>query len=65
MSESSSSSNSGIGFVGLLQIVFIVLKLIGKITWSWGMVLIPIWGSIILGIVILIIIVLVKTWLER
>ena len=31
---SSQTSSGGIGFIGLLQIVFIVLKLIGKIDWS-------------------------------
>jgi hypothetical protein len=41
----SSSSSGGIGFVGLLTIVFIVLKLIGKITWSWWWVLSPLWIS--------------------
>lgn len=41
----SSSSNGGIGFVGLLTIVFIVLKLLGKITWSWWWVLSPLWIS--------------------
>lgn len=48
----SSSSSSGIGFVGLLTIVFIVLKLLGKITWSWWWVLSPLWIST--GLVILI-----------
>jgi hypothetical protein len=43
MSNSSSSSSGGIGFVGLLTIVFIVLKLIGYITWSWVWVLSPLW----------------------
>lgn len=43
MSESSTSSPAGIGFVGLLTIVFITLKLIGKITWSWWWVLSPVW----------------------
>lgn len=33
---------TGIGFVGALQIVFIVLKLIGTIDWSWWWVLSPI-----------------------
>jgi hypothetical protein len=41
----SSSSSSGIGFVGLLTIVFIVLKLLGKIAWSWWWVLSPLWIS--------------------
>lgn len=38
---SSSSSSSGIGFFGLLTIVFITLKLTGFITWSWWLVLSP------------------------
>ena len=38
-----SRSSGGIGFVGLLTIAFIVLKLIGRITWSWVWVLSPIW----------------------
>jgi len=33
----------GIGFTGLLAIVFIALKLGGVITWSWWAVLAPIW----------------------
>lgn len=41
-SSSSSSSSGGIGFVGLLTIVFIALKLIGYIDWSWWWVLSPI-----------------------
>jgi hypothetical protein len=49
MSDSSSSS-SGIGFCGLLTIVFIILKLLEKIVWSWWWVLSPIWipGSVVL-----------------
>lgn len=42
MSEKSSSSSSGgIGFVGLLTILFIALKLTGYIDWSWWWVWSP------------------------
>lgn len=37
------SSGGGIGFFGLLTIVFITLKLIGVIKWSWLWVLDPLW----------------------
>lgn len=37
------NNSSGIGFCGLLTIVFIVLKLTGYINWSWWCVLSPIW----------------------
>ena len=56
MSDKTSSSSGGIGFAGLLAIVFITLKLLGKIDWSWWWVLSPLWGSVLLGVVILVIV---------
>lgn len=41
------NNTGGIGFLGLLAIVFIVLKLTGYIAWSWWWVLAPIWIPII------------------
>lgn len=54
MSQSNNTSG-GIGFCGLLTIVFITLKLLGKITWSWWWVLSPIWisTSIVLFIILI------------
>lgn len=49
MNETSSSS-SGIGFIGLLTVLFIGLKLTGHIGWPWIWVLSPIWISLVLGI---------------
>lgn len=53
---SSSSSSGGIGFVGLLTIVFIVLKLTGVIDWSWVWVLAPLWIGFVVGLVILLLV---------
>jgi len=53
MSNQSSPSNSGIGFAGLLTIVFITLKLTGFIAWSWIWVLSPIWISAVLVVAFL------------
>lgn len=62
MEKSSSSSSGGIGFVGLLTVVFITLKLTGVIGWSWWWVLSPI--LIGTGIVLAILLaILVVTWL--
>jgi uncharacterized membrane protein YvlD (DUF360 family) len=46
MSSNNSSSSSGIGFFGLLTILFITLKLIGYIDWSWWWVLAPLYMPI-------------------
>ena len=53
------NSTSGIGFTGLLTIVFIVLKLLGKITWSWWWVISPMWISTLFVLLILIILFIV------
>ena len=54
-SANTPSSSSGIGTVGLLTIVFIVLKLIGKIAWSWWWVLSPLWISFAVAVGVIII----------
>ena len=47
--------HGGIGFLGMLTILFIALKLTGYITWSWWWVLAPMWIPVVLAIIILII----------
>ena len=51
----------GIGFVGLLTITFIVLKLTGVISWSWVWVLSPIWISELFFCVLLFVIVIIAS----
>lgn len=46
-------SSGGMGLLGVLQVIFIVLKLVGLIAWPWWAVLIPLWISI--GLVLLLI----------
>lgn len=41
MSNESSSSSGGLGCSIVLQIVFIVLKLLGLINWPWLLVMSP------------------------
>lgn len=49
------NTNKGIGFIGVLQILFIAFKLTGVIDWSWLWVLSPIWLQLVFAIPILII----------
>lgn len=55
------SSSGGMGFLGVLQIVFIVLKLCKVITWSWWAVLIPLWIELVVVVGVLIFI----AWLKK
>jgi uncharacterized protein (DUF983 family) len=50
---SSNNSSSGIGFPGLLTVLFIGLKLTGHITWSWMWVLSPLWISLLIGLTVI------------
>lgn len=56
MSITKENASEGIGFFGLLTIVFIVMKLLGKLDWSWWWVLCPIWfvSAIVFSIVLLV-----------
>jgi hypothetical protein len=48
--STNSSSSYGIGFPGLLTIVFIVLKLTHYIDWSWWWVTVPLWGGLAIAL---------------
>lgn len=49
--KNKNSSGGGMGLLSVLQVIFIVLKLVGVISWSWWTVLIPLW--IWIGVVVL------------
>lgn len=49
------SNGGGVGFFGLLAIVFIACKLTGFIDWPWWLVLSPIWGLLLFVVVIAIV----------
>lgn len=65
MDNNRAAGGSGIGFAGVLTIVFIVLKLCKVINWSWIWVLSPLWISAALGILLLVIGVIIATILNK
>lgn len=54
--SNSNTSSSSTGFVGLLTILFIGLKLTSYIDWSWWWVLSPIWISLLLAVLVIVIV---------
>lgn len=53
--KGSTTVKSGIGVLGLLQVAFIILKILKVIEWSWFWVFIPLWIDIAGTIIVLVI----------
>lgn len=58
------SSSGGLGFGGALFLVFLVLKLIGQIDWSWWWVTAPLWGPIA-ALIVLFVVAMALTGLDK
>lgn len=56
-----SNQSAGIGFFGVLTILFIGLKLASVINWSWWWVLAPMWLPVTTAVGILLLMIIVKT----
>lgn len=59
MNEKKEIKTVGLGFFEALALLFIALKLTGVITWSWLMVLSPLWLTFAVAVFIAVIVVLV------
>jgi len=59
MSNNKNNSSSGLGLGMVLFLIFMTLKLTGNITWSWWYVTLPLWGPLLLVLVIMGIVALV------
>ena len=63
--NNTSSSSGGMGILGVLQIIFIVLKCLNLIDWSWKVVFIPTWISLGLLVLALILMVTYEVYYAR
>lgn len=58
--STNNNSTGGIGFCGLLSIVFIILKLTHFIDWSWWWVLSPLWLPLAAVLSVILVILVLK-----
>jgi len=65
MYDKTVSVQTGPGFLGILTIVFITLKLTGYIAWSWWWVLSPLWGGFAIAFTIFAIVVLIAYLFDK
>jgi hypothetical protein len=63
--SSSSSNSGGLGFVGMLQILFIGLKLTNFIAWPWWQVMLPTIISFSIFIVCLILAAILLLFIDK
>lgn len=63
MTNNEKHTSGGIGFIGLLTIVFITLKLTHVINWGWLWVLSPIWIVLFTTLAIMAIVLLIM-WIK-
>ena len=59
MSNKNNNTSNGLGLGMILFLIFMVLKLTGYISWSWWYVTLPLWGPLLLVLVIMGIVALV------
>ena len=58
--EDKNNTSYGINFLELLAIVFIALKLMGYIQWSWWLVLAPLWFPIVPIIILILVLIIIE-----
>ena len=52
--DNKNKTSGGLGLASVLTIVFVVLKLVGVIDWSWLWVLSPLWIDLILTVLVIV-----------
>ena len=60
MNNNNNTSYTGLSFLDVLLVVFIALKIAKVISWSWWLVLLPLWIQIGLVIIIMIVIYIIS-----
>ena len=60
MDNKATVTKTGVGFMDLLLLANIILKLCGVITWSWWVVLWPLWAGFGLILIIIILFIILK-----
>lgn len=59
------TKSGGLGLSGILTIIFVIFKLLGKITWSWWWVLSPLWIGWSLAILLVVVLAVIKAIVDR
>jgi len=67
MNNNTDTTKTGLGFLSILTLIFVVAKIMGYLSWSWWVVFLPMLIPVALIIVAIVVswIVMLWLWLDR
>lgn len=58
------NEKKGLGLPSILTIIFVIAKLFGVVDWSWWLVFSPMFGAVILFLIILLVVFVVEATID-
>jgi len=65
MNNNTDTTKTGLGFLSMLTLIFVVAKIMGYLSWSWWVVFLPMLIPVALIIVAIVVSWIVMLWLDR
>jgi len=65
MNNNTDTTKTGLGFLSILTLIFVVAKIMGYLSWSWWVVFLPMLIPVALIIVAIVVSWIVMLWLDR
>ena len=65
MNNNNNTTHTGLGFLSILTLIFVVAKIMGYLSWSWWVVFLPMLIPVALIIVAIVVSWIVMLWLDR
>ena len=65
MNNNNNTTRTGLGFLSMLTLIFVVAKIMGYLSWSWWVVFLPMLIPVALIIVAIVVSWIVMLWLDR
>lgn len=65
MNNNNNATRTGLGFLSMLTLIFVVAKIMGYLSWSWWVVFLPMLIPVALIIVAIVVSWIVMLWLDR
>ena len=65
MNNNTDTTKTGLGFLYILTLIFVVAKIMGYLSWSWWLVFTPVLIPVALVIIAIVVSWIVMLWIDR